>query len=92
MSNATLFLIDKIEGNSNIGVPVFSRQAQRQNFEFLALAPSKKIRHNEQEQKEQLLNPELERFRIASPPKSAVSQPSKNNLRVEGKANSTVVP
>jgi len=43
---ATLFIIDKIEGNSNIGVPVFSRQALKQNFEFLALAPQKKIKLN----------------------------------------------
>jgi hypothetical protein len=38
---ATLFVIDKIEGNSGIGVPVFSRQAQKQNYEYLVLSPSK---------------------------------------------------
>jgi hypothetical protein len=43
MSAATLFIIDKIEGNSNIGVPVFSRKALAQNFNYLALSPQKNI-------------------------------------------------
>jgi hypothetical protein len=68
---ATLFLIDKIEGNSNIGVPVFSRQALKQNFEFLALAPQKKIKLNQQAKPDDLLHPEIERFRIAQPPNKA---------------------
>lgn len=39
---AELFTIDKIEGNSNIGVPVFSRFGKMQNYNFLVMSPVKK--------------------------------------------------
>lgn len=70
MSSATLFIIDKIEGNSNIGVPVFSRQALKQNFEYLALAPQKKIKLTDRRQPEHLLEKEMDRFRVATAPAS----------------------
>jgi hypothetical protein len=60
----TLFIIDKIEGNSNIGVPVFSRQAYRQNFEFLALSPRKKLKITEKAQPQTILDSEMDRFRV----------------------------
>lgn len=37
-----MILIDKIEGNSGIGVPVFSRFGQMQNFNFIVMSPGKK--------------------------------------------------
>jgi len=40
--SAQLFTIDKIEGNSNIGVPVFSRFGKMQNYNFLCMSPVKK--------------------------------------------------
>ena len=40
--SAQLFTIDKIEGNSNIGVPVFSRYGKMQNYNFLCMSPVKK--------------------------------------------------
>ena len=36
-----VFTIKKIEGNSNIGVPVFSRYGYMQNFNALVLTPTK---------------------------------------------------
>jgi hypothetical protein len=38
---AQIFTIEKIEGNSNIGVPVFSRFGQMQNYNFIALSPQR---------------------------------------------------
>lgn len=66
--DTTLFLIDKIEGNSNIGVPVFSKLAQQQNFDFLALAPKKKEKMKVQNgDSGALLSKDLVRFKIKSP-------------------------
>ena len=36
---AQIYTIDKIEGNSNIGVPVFSRFGMMNNYNFIALSP-----------------------------------------------------
>lgn len=38
------FTIDSIEGNSYIGVPVFSRFGQMQNNNYIVLSPQKKAR------------------------------------------------
>jgi hypothetical protein len=37
-----MLLLDKLEGNSGIGVPVFSRSGQMQNYNFIVLSPGKK--------------------------------------------------
>jgi hypothetical protein len=34
-----MLLIDKIEGNSGLGVPVFSRYGLKQNFNYIAFSP-----------------------------------------------------
>ena len=38
---ARVFTIDSIEGNSNLGNPVFSKQAKMQNYSYLVLSPVK---------------------------------------------------
>ena len=35
------FTIDSIEGNSNLGNPVFSKQAKMHNYHYLVLSPVK---------------------------------------------------
>ena len=36
-----MLTIERIEGNSGIGVPVFSKAAQIKNYEFVVLRPQK---------------------------------------------------
>eukprot|EP00347_Sterkiella_histriomuscorum_P010785 403374929 len=36
-----IFTIDSIEGNSHIGVPVFSRSAKKSNYDFIVFSPPK---------------------------------------------------
>lgn len=38
---ARILKIDSIEGNSNLGNPVFSNYAKMQNFQYLVLSPVK---------------------------------------------------
>jgi hypothetical protein len=38
---ARIFTIDSIEGNSNLGNPVFSNYGRMQNYQYLALSPVK---------------------------------------------------
>jgi hypothetical protein len=38
---ARIFSIQQIEGNSNLGNPVFSNYAKMQNFQYLAFSPIK---------------------------------------------------
>jgi len=38
---ARIFVIDTIEGNSNLGNPVFSNYGKMQNYQYLALSPVK---------------------------------------------------
>ena len=63
--SATLFTINKIEGNSNIGVPVFSRQALKQNYDYICLSPQKAYNASEKPVASKLVEPELQRFKIA---------------------------
>ena len=37
-----MLLIDKIEGNSGIGIPVYSRSGKMQNFQYIVMSPAKK--------------------------------------------------
>ena len=41
---ARIFTIDAIEGNSNLGNPVFSNFGKMQNYHYIALSPSKEER------------------------------------------------
>jgi len=36
-----MFTIEKIEGNSGLGVPVFSKFGQMRNYDFIAMSPLK---------------------------------------------------
>jgi hypothetical protein len=36
-----MFTIEKIEGNSGLGVPVFSKFGQMRNYDFIAMSPMK---------------------------------------------------
>ena len=48
--------IEKIEGNSGIGCPVYSRFAQMQNYNFLVLSPTKEIKTSTAKESEPLLD------------------------------------
>jgi len=62
--SAQLFTIDKIEGNSNIGVPVFSRFGQMQNYNFLVLSPVKKPKEVVQNNEKSLIDQVNEKFKL----------------------------
>lgn len=61
---AQLFTIDKIEGNSNIGVPVFSRFGKMQNYNFLVMSPVKKDKAEDIDSVKPLLDSINEKFKI----------------------------
>ena len=63
--SAQLFTIDKIEGNSNIGVPVFSRFGQMQNYNFLVMSPVKKPKETIEDNQKSLIDQVNEKFKIA---------------------------
>jgi len=65
-----MLLIDKLEGNSGIGVPVFSRSGQMQNYNFIVLSPGKKPIVKEQTDH---VNEEHEKFKFKS--QSSVTAP-----------------
>ena len=44
------FTINSIEGNSYIGVPVFSRFGQMQNYNYIVLSPQKKMKEKTEDQ------------------------------------------
>jgi len=46
---AGVFTIDAVEGNSNIGVPVFSRYGKKANYNFLVFSPTRKDFRDENE-------------------------------------------
>ena len=60
---AQIYTIDKIEGNSFIGVPVFSRFGQMQNYNYIVLSPQKKPKENK-ETDDLLLDKENLKFQI----------------------------
>ena len=41
---AQVYTIEKIEGNSNLGVPVFSRQGLMSNYNYIDLSPKREPR------------------------------------------------
>ena len=44
---AQTFTIDSIEGNSYIGVPVFSRFGQMQNYNYIVMSPQKNLKNRD---------------------------------------------
>ena len=40
--SSKVYTIDAIEGNSNLGVPVFSNYGKMQNYQYICLSPEKK--------------------------------------------------
>jgi hypothetical protein len=59
-----MLLIDKIEGNSGIGVPVFSRFGQMQNYNFLVMSPNKKPKLADANDSNNMISEEHEKFRF----------------------------
>ena len=62
---AQTFTIDSIEGNSYIGVPVFSRFGQMQNYNYIVMSPQKKVKQ-QTAQEDPLIDKENERFKLFS--------------------------
>ena len=60
--NAT-FTIDSIQGNSYIGVPVFSRFGQMQNYNYIVMSPQKKLKERE-EKDNNIIDPENMKFKL----------------------------
>ena len=60
---AQIYTIDKIEGNSFIGVPVFSRFGMMQNYNYIVLSPQKKHKPKIISE-EEMLNKENLKFKI----------------------------
>ena len=61
-----MLTIDKIEGNSGIGCPVYSRFAQMQNYNFLVLSPVKELHGDRNRQPEPLIDQEHEKFQFSN--------------------------
>jgi hypothetical protein len=57
------FTINSIEGNSYIGVPVFSRFGQMQNYNYIVLSPQKKMKEKVEDRQE-ILDEENLKFAI----------------------------
>lgn len=57
------FTIDSIAGNSFIGVPVFSRFGQMQNYNYIVMSPQKKVKEKENTELH-LIDKENERFKL----------------------------
>ena len=60
---AQTFTIDSIDGNSYIGVPVFSRFGQMQNYNYIVLSPQKKLKEADRGE-EDLLDAENAKYRL----------------------------
>ena len=60
---AQTFTIDSIDGNSYIGVPVFSRFGQMQNYNYIVLSPQKKLKEVDRGE-EDLLDAENAKYRL----------------------------
>ena len=60
---AQTFTIDSIEGNSYIGVPVFSRFGQMQNYNYIVMSPQKKLKETDKGDND-LLDAENAKYRL----------------------------
>ena len=63
---AQTFTIDSIEGNSYIGVPVFSRFGQMHNYNFIVLSPQKKLKEKVEED-DDFLDAENNKYKLQQP-------------------------
>jgi hypothetical protein len=63
-NNARIFTIDAIEGNSNLGNPVFSNYGKMQNYQYLVLSPVKEDGVKDDDENQQPLNNENMQFKI----------------------------
>ena len=71
---AQTFTIESIEGNSYIGVPVFSRMGHMQNYNYLVLSPQKKD-PLAKEEPEDMIDKENLKYKIqADEPKFGVGE------------------
>ena len=63
---ARIFAIENIEGNSNLGNPVFSNYGRMQNYQYLVLSPVKEDRGgaNQQDESQVPLTKENMQFKI----------------------------
>ena len=50
--SSKVYTIDAIEGNSNLGVPVFSNYGKMQNYQYICLSPTKKERGKDGEEED----------------------------------------
>ena len=64
---ARLVTIESIEGNSNLGNPVFSNYGKMQNYQYLVLTPVKVEQEEEEEGPGGPLKEENMQFRIKRP-------------------------
>lgn len=64
MTEPQIITTKSIQGNSNIGVPVYSKFAQMQNYNFIVLSPQKQQKVVPIDEVESLVNVENEKFRI----------------------------
>ena len=66
---ARIFTIDSIEGNSNLGNPVFSKFGKMQNYQYIVLSPAKEdqLARAQKNQEEQPLDKDNMQFMIKKP-------------------------
>ena len=57
-----MFTIEKIEGNSGLGVPVFSKFGQMRNYDFIAMSPLKLEREDPDGTTDTYSGEELKKF------------------------------
>ena len=73
------FTIGSIDGNSYIGVPVFSRFGQMQNYNYIVMSPQKKLNQKNFEQRE-IIDQENKKFMLqpVEAPPSGMEQLSRS--------------
>ena len=62
-----IFTIDSIEGNSNLGNPVFSTFGKMTNFHYIVLSPQKLIQPNNQDEEEDETNGNKMSYKVKNP-------------------------
>ena len=66
---ARIFTIESIEGNSNLGNPVFSNFGKMRNYQYIALSPSKEGRlpRGRADEPEPALDKDNMQFKVKKP-------------------------
>ena len=83
-----LILIDKIEGNSGIGVPVFSKFGKNSNYNYKVFSPGQPFQAPENDEYQKSLNSDFDKFRYKRPtpddeqPKIEVAVNNSINTRI----------